>query len=353
MLTRLKLSIFLLTLLPGLSFGGPLDCDPSETPIPFDPLAPLDLEFSNSEGVDLEGIQAGFLSDKCYDDYSLTKFDIYLPQADSPTPLIIYIHGGGFVNGDKRENIQDYEIRAALRNGVAWASINYRLLLDHGDETEGVNKSLFDSKRALQYLRFKAQELNIDTNRVAIYGASAGAGTALWLAFNDDMSDESSEDPVMRESTRVTAVAARSTQASYDIGRWESDVFIDFDITIPDIIRAEPEMEGRLLALYGVDETLDEMESSGILESSEILEYRAEVDMLSLVTPDDPPACLEQLVEDISAPSDIGTLYHHAFHTREVLERVESVGIENVADIPGLGINSEETRIHFLLRHLQ
>ena len=48
--------------------------------------------------------------------------------------------------------------------------------------------------------------------------------TTLWLAFHDDMADLSNEDPVSRESTRILAAGALSTQATYNLARW-NEVF--------------------------------------------------------------------------------------------------------------------------------
>jgi len=61
-------------------------------------------------------------------------------------------------------------------------------------------------------MRYYSEALNIDKNRVAIYGGSAGAGTSLWLAFHNDMADEYAEGPVLQESRRVSAAAAKSTR---------------------------------------------------------------------------------------------------------------------------------------------
>ena len=53
-----------------------------------------------------------------------------------------------------------------------------------------------------------------------VYGASAGAGTSLWIGFSDEMSDPLNSDPVLRESTRVSCVGAIATQATYDFFKW-------------------------------------------------------------------------------------------------------------------------------------
>ena len=89
----------------------------------------------------LDGIQAVFAKDIPYDGFSETKFDIFLPQASGPAPLVIFFHGGGFTGGDKKDVYEQdkgkAEIQALLSKGIAFASVNYRLLAQIG-ETEGV-----------------------------------------------------------------------------------------------------------------------------------------------------------------------------------------------------------------------
>ena len=62
--------------------------------------------------------------------------------------------------------------------------------------------------------RFNAEKYNIDKTRIACTGGSAGAGTALWLAFSDEMAEPENPDPVLRESTRLTCAGAFATQST-------------------------------------------------------------------------------------------------------------------------------------------
>ncbi len=67
-----------------------------------------------------------------------------------------------------------------------------------------------DDKHAL------ASEWNIDKDRIALTGGSAGACTSMWILLHDDLADPKATDPVLRESTRVTAAAAHAGQTSID-----------------------------------------------------------------------------------------------------------------------------------------
>lgn len=129
------------------------------------------LEFSPSP-ISLNGIDAKFSKDISYGPFVENTFDIFMPNFSQPTPLVIYIHGGGFLGGEKENPYSvmwsgswDFpsEIRTLLTNNIAFVSINYRLLAFEGDK-EGVLKSLSDSKRCLQYIRSISNRLNIDKN---------------------------------------------------------------------------------------------------------------------------------------------------------------------------------------------
>src|SRR5690606_20884103 len=129
---------------------------------------------------------------------------------------VIYIHGGGFVSGDKLSVRQGRLVRQCLDAGVSVAAINYRFL---APETP-LQEILHDSARAVQFLRAHAAAFNLDKLRIAACGHSAGAGTSLWLAFHDDMADPQHHDPVLRESTRLSAAVSWDGQYSYDLPAW-------------------------------------------------------------------------------------------------------------------------------------
>jgi acetyl esterase/lipase len=79
-----------------------------------------------------------------------------------------------------------------------------------------VKGPLHDAARALQFVRSKASEWNIDKDRIGASGGSAGACSSLWLAFHDDLADPKSKDPVARESTRLWCAAVNGAQTTLD-----------------------------------------------------------------------------------------------------------------------------------------
>ncbi len=139
--------------------------------------------------------------------------DFYQAKSDKPTPVVFYIHGGGWRNGDKKMNPKQF-----LDKGISVAAINYRFV-QHGVEEKvvpPVKAPLEDAARALQFVRSKAGEWNIDKKRIGATGGSAGGCSSLWLAFHDDMADPTSKDPVARESTRLYCAAVNGAQTSLD-----------------------------------------------------------------------------------------------------------------------------------------
>src|SRR3954466_10393188 len=145
------------------------------------------------------------------------RFDFWQAKSDSPTPVVLLIHGGGWVGGDK-SGYGGGAIKPFLDAGISVAAIDYRYIRqcmdDHVDPP--VKGCLMDAARALQTIRSKAKEWNIDPKRVGSTGGSAGACTSLWLALHDDLAKKDSSDPIERESTRLTCAAVISAQTSLD-----------------------------------------------------------------------------------------------------------------------------------------
>ena len=149
-------------------------------------------------------------ADVPYGPHELNKLDIWLAGTQMPSPLVVYFHGGGFARGDKR-SIRPRLLNSLLASGISVAAVNYRL-----SRYAPYPAQMLDGARALQFLRRHAAEYNIDPDRIGATGVSAGGGISLWLAFHDDMANPASEDPVSRQSTRLSAAVAYETQTTYD-----------------------------------------------------------------------------------------------------------------------------------------
>jgi acetyl esterase/lipase len=117
------------------------------------------------------------------------KLDMYIfpVKSEKPSPLVVYIHGGGWAHGDKNKvfnkDIQPV-LRGLLQNGIACASIEYRLC----DEKSGSNAydAIVDCKDAIRFLVKNAQTYGIDSNRIGTFGSSAGGHLTLVAALGVD-----------------------------------------------------------------------------------------------------------------------------------------------------------------------
>ncbi|GAB4145984.1 MAG: alpha/beta hydrolase [Planctomycetaceae bacterium] len=143
--------------------------------------------------------------------------DFWQTKSEKPTPLVLYIHGGGWRAGDK-SSLNANTIKQYHAAGISVAAINYRYI----QQAVGlkikppVKAPLQDAARALQFIRSKSKEWNLDKKRIGATGGSAGGCSSLWLALHDDMADPKSSDPIARESTRLYCAAVNGAQTTLD-----------------------------------------------------------------------------------------------------------------------------------------
>ena len=111
------------------------------------------------------------------------KLDLYLPDRSSErNPLVVYIHGGAFKEGDKRGHARLF--RKVLAAGYAVASLNYRM------SGEARFPALVqDVKAAVRFLRANADRYRIDPERFAAWGPSAGGYLVAMLGVTGDVTD--------------------------------------------------------------------------------------------------------------------------------------------------------------------
>lgn len=280
-------------------------------------------------------------ADLQYGDHKNAVMDVWLADSAKPTPIVVAIHGGGFKGGDKSKYHGCAELQECLKKGVSFASINYRF---RDEDPRGILACLHDSKRAIQFIRHHAKEWNIDKDRVAAYGGSAGAGTSLWLACHDDMADPNSADPVLRESSRLAVVGLHGTQATYDVLQWKDIIPLQQEWT-PDLEKAN---ETNILVAYGV-QSLEELNS----EKGKAI--RKERDMLAWMSADDPPIWMKSPMRGGAvAVNDQNHRNHHPAHVACLKKRADEVGMQAVAIAPGVGLkpNPEISMIDFFFKHL-
>lgn len=154
-----------------------------------------DIVYGNAKGywTSLPGVEAdvskaftdGYIKSFKHRDLELT-LDLYLP--DEPAgrkPLILFLHGGAFYVGDKREPAYLDFCRYFSSMGYITASMNYRMgfHLGKGEIERAGYTALQDANAAMRFLVSKADEYGIDKDRIFVAGSSSGSITALNLAF--------------------------------------------------------------------------------------------------------------------------------------------------------------------------
>ena len=271
-----------------------------------------------------------------YGEHERNVFDLWLAESDKPTPLAIYIHGGGFKSGSK-EKFKSTELEGLLKAGISVASISYRLVPAVRQPTP-----YHDAQRALQFMRSKAGEWNIDKDRVAVFGGSAGAQICMWLAYSDEMANPDSEDPVERESTRVTCVATSGGQTSMEgkfLEKHMSPILGEKYSMLEVLGRGQSQEEqiaGRLLIWNA--KTLEEADA-GIKKHS----------ALNLISRDDPPIFMRYgMAPDAELPDgDLeklrGWLIHHSFFGVELKKKADSLKVENHLSYRGAECDYDST----------
>jgi acetyl esterase/lipase len=140
--------------------------------------------------------------------HALQRMDVSVPSNGlvRPLPVAAFIHGGGWVSGDKAEGLLLDEVRdELLLRGYVVVSLNYRLA------TLSTNKwpaQINDVKCAVRHLRAKAGDYGFDGVRIGVWGVSAGGHLAAMLGVTDATSGLEGTEGFGTESSRVTAAVA-------------------------------------------------------------------------------------------------------------------------------------------------
>ena len=276
------------------------------------------------------------IGDVAYGPDAKNRLDFWRAPSSRPTPVVIFIHGGGFVAGDKAEARFDPQVAACLNAGVSVVSINYRFL----SANTTLPAILRDGARAVQFVRSMAGAWNLDRSRVAAFGESAGASLSLWLAFHDDLADPKSADPVARESTRLTCAGAKAPQCSFDPVRWEMLFGADVIARLGGTYRSPTNLG------FATDAELRGPKGAAV---------RADCDFIGQISPDDPPVFLDASGRSL-ALMKTNQLLHHPRHALQLHVRCRDAGVADVAIIPAYDIapavGEAQTLREFLFQHL-
>ena len=236
--------------------------------------------------------------DLAYGPHPKQVLHFWKAESDKPTPLLIYIHGGGWAGGGRMSSFSTL-LPAMLKEGISVASVEYRFIAEATADgvVPPVKGPLHDAARALQFIRSKAAEWNIDKQRIGASGGSAGACTSLWIAFHPDLAEPNSSDPVARESTRLLCAAVNGAQTTLDpkqMKEWTPN----------------SRYGGHAFGFAGDPTTKLSQFDEFLAKRDTILPWIAEYSPYALVSPDDPPVYLYY-----SAPPAMGQEQKDPTHT--------------------------------------
>jgi acetyl esterase/lipase len=137
--------------------------------------------------------------------YRPLQLDLWVPATATPAPLVVYIHGGGWMFGDRRylpETLRPNELfDAMLEAGLSVASIDYRHALEAKFPAQ-----LNDAKAAVRFLRAHAGELGISTRRIGVMGESAGGHLAALVGLTAHRPDLEGNLGVVGPASNVDVV---------------------------------------------------------------------------------------------------------------------------------------------------
>lgn len=278
-------------------------------------------------------------ADVAYGKHPKQVLHFWKAESDKPTPLVFFIHGGGWRGGDRLAGLQA-TLPMYLKAGISVVSVEYRFIQEAQEDkvVPPVKAPLHDAARALQFVRSKAAEWNIDKQRVGASGGSAGACSSLWLAFHDDLADSKSEDPVARESTRLFCAAVMGAQTTLDPQQMKE--------WTPNSVYG-----GHAFGISKPRGKTTEFEAF-LSEREKLLPWIKEYSPFALVSKDDPPVYLFYN----SAP-DLGKEQKDPTHTAnfgvKLQERLKAAGVACELAYPGAPDVKHRSAQDYLIKTLK
>ncbi len=261
-------------------------------------IAPLPAQVSTAKAEFYpNGTYGDAAPDKTFDFYRTTVFA-------EPAPVIVYVHGGGFISGDKDFVLggdESGEVVKLLNAGFSVISINYPLLEEN--ETIGVIKCLDAIEEAIADIRAAASTLNIDPNRVGYRGKSAGSAAGMYLAGRPNPPN---------------AIAV-SRPMPLNVSAWhEHFATIDLDWMLANF-------PARVYQLFGLPYTPPAAAS----DFDAVADYMSDVDSLAnLASTLELRGVWIHNSDSTAEPTDFGTLVHHPNFSAAFDQKLRYIGYQ-------------------------
>jgi len=251
-----------------------------------------------------------------YGNHPHQKLDLWLAKFQKPTPLLIHFHGGGFAGpSGSRKSLNRKLLEECLKAGISVATADYRVT-----QEATLPLPMHDAARAIQFLRYHADKYKIDPHKIAAHGGSGGGGISLWLAYHDDLADPMSDDPMIRQSSRITCAVVQGAQPSYD-PRFIARLFSNRDLW------SDQDGLERLCRFYGLTE--DEIKTDKAFKLYE------EASPITHLSADDPPVFMFYRVPNCpvakSTPREIWV--HHPLFAKPLIQKAKTLDLEVIVKL--------------------
>lgn len=259
-----------------------------------------------------------------YGEFDRNVLDFWKADSKEKAPVLVYIHGGGFIGGSKEKANKTGLIEKAQKAGYHFASINYRYkartLKDLKDpQRTGVVGCFLDGARAIQFLKHKADEWNIDKDRIIVFGSSAGGCITLFIGFYDDLADPKSSDPILKESSRVYAIGHMNSQPTLNLDKWQDILGWDAE-----------ELKGAVDTVKAAIPTHIKLgfNKESDLKTEKGKKYLKMIDLTEHADPKDPPTFIHNGGRD-EIPKNHGQIVHHPRLSKYVHQICQEQKIES------------------------
>lgn len=207
------------------------------------------------------------------------KLDLYLPATgEPPYPVLVAIHGGGFIGGDKEDG-QILPVLQGLTRGYAVVGLDYRL-----SPAAHFPAAVSDVKAAVRWVRAHAGEYGLDGSRVALWGDSAGGNLAALAGTSGDSAALRGPDP-------ANADQSDEVQAVVDWFGPISFLRTDRDFRVSGF--------GERASVEGANSFLSQYLGAPL---NEVRNKVKAADPITYLTPDDPPILIEHGTADGTVP---------------------------------------------------
>jgi len=270
----MKRITFFIALLMITSLACSFASQPSAATQPAETATSPELALSEVEGSQSEAgtSSAQFDSSKlgtvdndvtyCTMDGVALKMDVYYPSENSGRfAVTMYVHGGGWSSGDKAKGAGAVEFPELQKAGFLVVSVNYRLAPEYQFPA-----MIEDVKCAVRYLRAHADQYNLDSNRIGVFGGSAGGHLVSMLGVTDESAGFDVGE-YLEYSSRVQAVVDMFGPADLTVdfeggGETVRRAFGDFDLALASPVTYASADDPPLLILHGEEDALVPIEQS-------------------------------------------------------------------------------------------